>query len=104
MSIINLKCYRLIPVRPEDWNLLGICWKNSTIYTCIYLSVFVLPLSFSISFQQPPNGLFSTNIMSLSPPLLVQLLYSWVSCLDECSNNLMTMLSLCEHINAPVNY
>jgi len=29
MSKIDLKnAFRLVPVRPEDWNLLGICWQN----------------------------------------------------------------------------
>ena len=45
MSIINLKCYRLIPVRPEDWNLLGICWKKQY-YIDMYLSISLRSASF----------------------------------------------------------
>jgi len=37
MSKIDLKnAFRLIPVREEDWNLLGICWRDAFyIDTCL---------------------------------------------------------------------
>jgi len=48
MSKIDLKnTFRLILVRPEDWNLLGICWQNQFyVDTCLPFSLRSAPYLF----------------------------------------------------------
>ena len=49
MSKIDLKnAFRLIPVRPEDWNLLGICWRQQFfIDTCLPFGLRSAPYLFN---------------------------------------------------------
>ena len=49
MSKIDLKnAFRLIPVHPNDWNLLGICWRNKFyIDTCLPFGLHSAPFLFN---------------------------------------------------------
>ena len=104
MSKIDLKnAFRLIPVRPNDWNLLGMQWRGK-----FYIDTFL------------PFGLrsapFLFNQLSTAIHWILQHKYSIHHLLhylddfftagapasQECSNNLSAMLSLCQRINAPV--
>ena len=101
MSKINLKnAFRLIPVHPRDWNLLGMQWRGK-----FYIDTFL------------PFGLrFLFNQLSVVIHWILQQKYSIHHLLhylddiftagapasQECSSNLSTMLSLCHRINAPV--
>ena len=104
MSKIDLKnAFRLIPVHPNDWNLLGICWRNK-----FYIDTYL------------PFGLrsapFLFNQLSVAIHWILQHKYSVCHLLhylddfftagapdsSECQNNLEAMLSLCQKINGPV--
>ena len=104
MSKIDLKnAFRLIPVCPRDWNLLGMQWRGK-----FYIGTFL------------PFGLrsapFLFNQLSVVIHWILQQKYSIHHLLhylddfftagapasQECSSNLSTMLSLCHRINAPV--
>ena len=102
MNKIDLKnAFRLIPVRPKDWNLLGVCWHGQFyIDTCL------------------PFGLRSTphifNEISTAIHWILQHSYSiqhLLHYLDDfftagpadspvCTRNLTAMLTLCDKINA----
>ena len=104
MSKIDLKnAFRLIPVHPNDWNLLGICWRNKfCIDTCLPFGLRSAPFLF--------------NQLSVAIHWILQHKYSVCHLLhylddfftagapdsSECQNNLEAMLSLCQKINAPV--
>ena len=104
MSKIDLKnAFRLIPVHPNDWNLLGICWRNKFyIDTCLPFGLRSAPFLF--------------NQLSVAIHWILQHKYSVCHLLhylddfftagapdsSECQNNLEAMLSLCQKINAPV--
>ena len=104
MAKIDLKnAFRLIPVRPEDWNLLGICWNRQYyIDTCLPFGLCSAPFLF--------NQLSTAIHWILQHRYQVRHLLHYLDDFfsagspdsEECSNNLKTMLSLCEHINAPV--
>ena len=104
MSKIDLKnAFRLIPVHPNDWNLLGICWRNKFyIDTCLPFGLRSAPFLF--------------NQLSVAIHWILQHKYSVCHLLhylddfftagapdsSKCQNNLEAMLSLCQKINAPV--
>lgn len=104
MSKIDLKnAFSLIPVRPHDWNLLGMQWRGK-----FYVDTFL------------PFGLrsapFLFNQLSSAIHWILQQKYSIRHLLhylddfftagapssEECFNNLTSMLSLCQKIGAPV--
>ena len=104
MSKFDLKnAFRLIPVRPSDWNLLEMQWRGK-----FYIDTFL------------PFGLrsvpFLFNQLSVAIHWILQHKYSVYHLLhylddfftagapasQECSSNLSAMLSLCRKINAPV--
>ena len=104
MSKIDLKnAFHLIPVRPNDWNLLGICWRNKFyVDTCLPFGLRSAPFIF--------------NQLSVAIHWILQHKYSVSHLLhylddffitgaldtSECQNNLEAMLSVCHKINAPV--
>ena len=104
ISKIDLKnAFRLIPVRPNDWNLLGICRCNKFyVDTCLPFGLRSAPFIF--------------NQLSVAIHWILQHKYSVSHLLhylddffttgapdtSECLNNLEAMLSVCHKINAPV--
>ena len=104
MSKIDLKnAFRLIPVRPKDWNLLGVCWRGQFyIDTCLPFGLRSAPHIF--------NELSTTIHWILQHSYGVQHLLHY---LDDfftagpadspvCARNLTAMLTLCDKINAPI--
>ena len=103
MSKIDLKnAFLLIPVHPNDWNLLGICWSHKfDIDTCLPFGLRSVPFLF--------------NQLSIAIHWILQHKYSVHHLLhylddfftagapgtSEC--HLDAMLSLCQKINAPLN-
>ena len=104
MAKIDLKnAFRIIPVRPEDWNLLGICWRNEYyIDTCLPFGLRSAPFLF--------NQLATAIHWILQHKYQIRHLLHYLDDFftaglpdsSECANNLTAMLSLCENINAPV--
>ena len=104
MSKIDLKnAFCLIPVHLNDWNLLGICWRNKFyIDTCLPFGLRSAPFIF--------------NQLSVAIHWILQHKYSVSHLLhylddfftagapdtSEWQNNLEAMLSVCQKINAPV--
>ena len=104
MSKIDLKnAFRLIPVRPEDWNLLGICWRNRFFAdTCLPFGLRSAPYLF--------------NQLSIAIHWILQHSYGVHHLLhylddfftagpansSQCSENLQSMFTLCSNINAPI--
>ena len=104
LSKIDLKdAFRLIPVHPSQWNLLGICWKTRFyVDTCLPFGLKSAPYLF--------NRLSEAIHWILVNRRGTHYLLNY---LDEfhtagppdspiCSNNLNSMLSLYQRINAPV--
>ena len=104
LSKIDLKdAFRLIPINPSDWNLLGIHWKGKFyVDTCLPFGLRSAPYLF--------NRLSEAIHWTLTNNYGVQHLLHY---LDDfltagpansaiCSQNLNAMLSLCEKINSPV--
>ena len=104
MSKIDLKnAFRLIPVRPKDWNLLGICWCHQFyVDTCLPFRLRSAPHIF--------------NELSTSIHWILQHTYgiqNLLHYLDDfftagpvdspvCKQNLQAMFALCDKINAPI--
>ena len=104
LSKIDLKnAFRLIPVRPADWNLLGIFWRgNYYVDTCLPFGLRSAPSIF--------NRLASAIHWILQNNYNVRHLLHY---LDDfltagppgspvCQQNLDSMLQLCHCINAPI--
>ena len=101
---LDLKnAFRLIPVRQADWNLLGICWQGKYyIDTCLPFGLRSAPYIFNRLataihwiLQNNYNVLFILHYLddfltAGSPHSLI------------CQQNLESMLTLCQRINAPV--
>ena len=104
MSKIDLKnAFRLIPVRPEDWNLLGIRWRDQFyVDTCLPFGLRSAPYLF--------NQLSIAIHWILQHSYGVQHLLHYLDDFftagpgnsQQCLNNLNSMLSLCDTINAPI--
>ena len=83
-------------MRPEDWNLLGIQWRNQFyIDTCLPFGLISAPFLFN-QFLQHNHGVrhllhYLDDFFTAGSPGSM-----------ECSDNLQAMLSLCDNINAPV--
>ena len=104
LSKIDLEnAFRLIPVRQADWNLLGICWQGKYyIDTCLPFGLRSAPYIFNRLataihwiLQNNYNVQFILhyldNFLTAGPP------HSLI-----CQQNLESMLTLCQRINAPV--
>ena len=104
LSKIDLKnAFRLIPVRQADWNLLGICWQGKYyIDTCLPFGLRSAPYIF--------NRLATAIHWILQNNYNVQFILHY---LDDfltagpphsliCQQNLESMLTLRQRINAPV--
>ena len=104
MSKIDLKnAFRLIPVRPEDRNLLGICWRNKFyIDTCLPFGLRSAPYLF--------NQLSVAIHWILQNSYGVQYLLHYLDDFFtagpadslQCAENLQSMFTLCRDINAPI--
>jgi len=104
MSKIDLKnAFRLIPVRPQDWNLLGICWRQQFfVDTCLPFGLRSAPYLF--------------NQLSIAIHWILQHSYGVQQILHylddfftagpahspQCSKNLQAMFNLCNDINTPI--
>ena len=104
LSKINLKAaFRLIPVRPEDWNLLGIQWcQRFYVNTCLPFSLRSAPFLFN-RLSDAIHWVLQHNYGVVH---LLHYLYDFCTAgpanSNDCMNNLTAMLSLCNKINAPV--
>ena len=104
MSKIDLRnAFRLIPVRPDDWNLLGICWrKQFYVDTCLPFGLRSAPHIF--------NQLSTAIHWILQHSYGVRHLLHYLddfftagpAASQECQMNLQSMFTLCEDINAPI--
>ena len=104
LSKIDLKnAFRLIPVRPADWNLLGIFWRgNYYVDTCLLFGLRSAPSIF--------NHLASAIHWILQYNYSVRYLLHYLDDFltagppgsPECQQNLDSMLQLCHRINAPI--
>jgi len=101
IDLKNVFC--LIPVRPEDWNLLGIRWQD----------LFYIDICLPFGLQSAPflfNQLADAIHWSLHHNHGVRHVLHYLDDFftpgllgtTECSDNLQAMLSLCYNINAPV--
>ena len=104
LSKIDLKdAFRLIPVNPSDWNLLGIQWRGEFyVDTCLPFGLRSAPylinrLSQAIHWILANNYGVQHLLRYLDDFLTVGPADSPV-----CYHNLNAMLSLCQNINAPV--
>ena len=104
MAKIYLRnAFCLIPIRPEDWNLLGIQWRNHFyIDTCLPFGLRFEPFLFN----QLANAIhwFLQNNHCIHHLLhyLDDFFTAGSPSSAECSNNIQAMLLLCVNINAPV--
>ena len=104
LSKIDLKdAFRLIPVRPEDWNLLGIKWRQQFyIDTCLPFGLRSAPFLFN----RLSDAIHWILQHSYGVTHLLHYLDDFFTAgpadTNVCHNNLTAMLSLCERINAPI--
>ena len=104
MAKIDLKnAFRLIPVRPEDWNLLGIRWQNQYyIDTCLPFGLRSAPFLFNQLADAIHWSLQHNHGVHNVLHYLDDFFTAGKPATTDCSNNLQAMLSLCRRINAPV--
>ena len=104
LSKIDLKdAFRLIPVRPADWNLLGIHWKqNFYIDTCLPFGLRSAPYLFN-RFSDALHWILQHNY---GVEHLLHYLDDFSTAgpanSDICDSNLHAMLTLCKTLNAPI--
>jgi len=104
LSKIDLKdAFRLIPVHPADWNLLGIYWKQQFfVDTCLPFGLRSAPCLFN----RFANAIHWTLENNYSIPHILHYLDDFVTAgpanSNICATNLHTMLIFCEKINVPI--
>ena len=104
LSKIDLKdAFRLIPVRPADWNLLGIYWKhNFYIDTCLPFGL----RSATYLFNRLSSALHWILQHNYGVEYLLHYLDDFFTAepadSDECEQNLNFMLTLCRKLNVPI--
>ena len=104
MAKIDLKsAFRMIPVRRQDWELLGMQWGDQLyIDKCLPFGLRSAPYLFSqfaeaLSWILRENYQVVSHIHYLDDYLLVGAANS-----DLCHRYMATMLSLCQHLGIPV--
>ena len=104
MTKIDLKnAFRLIPVRPQDWKLLGIKWCDQFyIDTCLPFGFQSAPFLFNQLADAIHWSLQHNHGMRHVFHYLDDFFTTSSPDSTECSNNLQAMLLLCTTINAPV--
>ena len=104
MAKIDLRsAFRQCPVRPEDWNLLGLCWRGKFYFDkCLPFGLRSAPFLFdqvgrAIEWIARCKGV----------PHLVRYLDDFLTFgqahTSECTTNKNTILNVCSTVNAPVN-
>ena len=104
LSKIDLKdAFHLIPVRPADWNLQGIHWKqNFYIDTCLPFGLRSAPYLFN-RFSDALHWILQHNYgVEHLLHYLDDFFTAGSANSDTCDRNLHTMLTLCETLNAPI--
>ena len=104
LSKIDLKdAFRLIPVNPSDWNLLGIQWRGKFyVDTCLPFGLRSAPYLFN-RFSQAIHWILANNYgVQHLLHYLDDFLTAGPADSPVCYHNLNAMLSLCQNINAPV--
>ena len=104
MSKIDLKnAFRLIPVRPEDWNVLGICWRNRFfVDTCLPFGLRSAPYLFnqlSIAIHWVLQHSYGVHHLL---HYLDDFFTAGPANSSQYSENLQSMFTLCSNINAPI--
>ena len=96
MAKIDLQnAFRLIPVRPEDWNLLGIHWRNQFyIDTCLPFGLSSATFLFNQLADAIHWSLQHNNGVRHVLHYLDDFFTAGSPCSTECSDNLQAMLSL----------
>ena len=104
LSKIDLKdAFRLIPVHPSQWNLLRICWKTRFyVDTCLPFELRSAPDLFNCLSEAIHWILVNRYGVHHLLHYLDDFLTAGPPDSPICSNNLNSMLSLCQRINAPV--
>ena len=104
LSTIDLKdAFRLIPVRPEDWNLLGIQWHHYFyVDTSLQFGLRLAPFLFNRLSDAIHWVLHHNYGVKHLLHYLDDFFTARAANTDDCMNNLTAMLSLCKKINAPV--
>ena len=104
LSKIDLKnAFRLIPVRPQDWNLLGIFWHEKYyIDTCLPFGLCSAPCIFN----RLATAIHWILLNNYNLQFLLHYLSDFLTASSPdspvCKQNLDSMLSLCQRINAAV--
>ena len=104
LSNIDLQgAFRLIPVHPSQWNLLGICWKTRFYAdTCLPFGLRSAPYLFN----HLSEAIHWTLVNKYGIHHLLYYLDDFLTAGSPdspiCSYNLNSMLSLCGRINAPI--
>ena len=104
LSKIDLKdAFRLIPVRPADWNLLGIYWKqNFYIDTCLPFGLRSAPYLFN-RFSHALHWILEHNYgVEHLLHYLDDFFTAGPANSNACEHNLHAMLSLCKTLNTPI--
>ena len=104
MAKIDLKnAFRLILVRPKDWNLLGIKWHDQFyINTCLPFGLQSAPFLYNQLADAIHWSLQHNHGVCHVLHYLDDFFTAGSPGSTECSHNLQAMLSLCTTINAPV--
>ena len=104
LSKIDLKdAFRLIPINPSDWNLLGIHWRGKFyVDTCLPFGLRSAPYLFNRLSQMIHWILTNNYEVQHLLYYLDDFLTAGPADSPVCSRNLNAMLTLCQNINAPV--
>ena len=104
LSKIDLKdAFRLVPVHPSQWNLLGICWKfKFYVDTCLPFGLRSVPYLFNRVSEAIHWILMNNYNVHHLLHYLDDFLTAGPLNSPICSRNLNSMLALCECINAPI--
>ena len=104
LSKIDLKdAFRLVPVHPSQWNLLGICWKSKFyVDTCLPFGLRSAPYLFNRVSEAIHWILMNNYNVHHLLHYLDDFLTAGPPNSPICSQNLNSMLGLCERINAPI--
>ena len=104
LSKIDLKdAFRLIPVQPTDWNLLGIHWKqNYYVDTCLLFGLRSAPYLFN-HFSSALQWILEHNYgVQHLLHYLDDFFTAGPTDSDVCEKSLNTMLTLCSVLNVPI--
>lgn len=105
LAKIDLKAaFRMVPIHPDDWDLLGMQWQGSFyLDTCLPFGLRSAPFLFN-QLAEALHWILNNNYWVDAVHYLDDLLIMEAAGADQCTSSVHLTLGLCERLGIPVAF